>query len=88
VLTSDSAATSDEQSARIMGDGCDTAALNNTALEAQLWEKVKRAYAASRHYRAGDDPEYAKALAEFDRVANPQPASNVIPFRKARGQSS
>jgi hypothetical protein len=55
--------------------------MSNTALETQLWEKVKRAYAASRHYRAGDDPEYAKALAEFDRVANP-PASNIIPFRK------
>jgi hypothetical protein len=57
--------------------------MSNTALETQLWEKVKRAYAASRHYRAGDDPEYAKALAEYDRVANPPPpASNIIPFRR------
>ena len=53
--------------------------MTSTALEAQLWENVQRAYAKSRCYRAGDDPEYAAALAEFDRVANP--ASNVIPFR-------
>jgi hypothetical protein len=53
-------------------------------LEAKLWENVQKAYAASRSYRAGDNPEYAMALAEFDRVANhPSPATNVIPFRKA-----
>jgi hypothetical protein len=51
-------------------------------LESQLWENVQKAYAASRSYRAGDNPEYAKALAEFDRVANPQPETNVIPFRR------
>jgi hypothetical protein len=56
--------------------------MSNTALEAQLWEKVRRAYAKSRCYRAGDDPEYARVLAEFDRVANPLPKNNVIPFRK------
>jgi hypothetical protein len=55
------------------------------ALESRLWEKVQQAYAKSRCYRAGDDPEFAKALAEFARVANPP--TNVIPFRKARGQS-
>jgi hypothetical protein len=60
--------------------------MSNTALESQLWEKVQRAYGKSRCYRAGDDPEYARALAEFDRVANP-PTNNIIPFRKARGQS-
>ena len=58
--------------------------MNNTAMETQLWERVQRAYAKSRCYRAGDDPEYAKALAAFDRVANP-PASNVIQFRPFRG---
>jgi hypothetical protein len=59
--------------------------MSNTALESQLWEKVQRAYAKSRCYRAGDDPEFAKALAEFDRVANARPASNVIQFRPFRG---
>jgi hypothetical protein len=59
--------------------------MSNTALEAQLWEKVQRAYAKSRCYRAGDDPEYAKALAEYDRVANGQPVSNVVQFRPFRG---
>jgi len=55
-----------------------------STLEAKLWENVQKAYAASRSYRAGDNPEYAKALAEFDRVANPpNPITNVIPFRKA-----
>jgi hypothetical protein len=54
--------------------------MSNTALETLLWEKVQRAYAKSRCYRAGDDPEYAKALAEFDRVANAAPPSNVIQF--------
>jgi hypothetical protein len=58
--------------------------MSNAALESHLWEKVQQAYARSQHYRAGDNPEYAKALAEFDRVANP-PASNVIQFRPLRG---
>jgi hypothetical protein len=61
--------------------------MSNTALESQLWAKVQQAYARSRHYRAGDNPEYAKALAEFDRAANRQPApasSNVVPFRRGR----
>jgi hypothetical protein len=56
-----------------------------TALEAQLWENVQRAYAKSRCYRASDDPEYAKALAQYDRVANARQASNVIQFRPFRG---
>ena len=60
--------------------------MTSTALEAQLWEKVQRAYAKSRCYRAGDDPEYAAALAEFDRVANALLASNVIQFRPFRGR--
>lgn len=60
--------------------------MSNTALESQLWENVQRAYAKSRCYRAGDNPEYAKALAEFDRVANPLQATNVIAFRRPRGR--
>jgi hypothetical protein len=61
--------------------------MSNTALESQLWEKVQQAYAKSRCYRAGDDPEYARALAEFDRVANARPATNVIQFRPLRGRA-
>ena len=59
--------------------------MSNTVLETQLWKKVQQAYAKSRCYRAGDDPEYAKALAEFDLVANARPANNVIQFRPFRG---
>jgi hypothetical protein len=59
--------------------------MSNTALETQLWERMQSIYATSNYYRAGDNPEYLKALAEFDRVANPRPA-NVIPFRRSRGQ--
>jgi hypothetical protein len=58
---------------------------STAALEIELWENVQRAYARSRCYRASDDPEYAKALAEFDRVANGNPASNVIQFLPFRG---
>jgi hypothetical protein len=60
--------------------------MSNTVLEAQLWENVQRAYARSRCYRAGDDPEYAKALAEFDRVANARPESHIIQFLPYRGR--
>jgi hypothetical protein len=60
--------------------------VSNTALESQLWEKVQQAYAKSRCYRAGDDPEFANALAEYDRVANGRPASNVIQFLPYRGR--
>jgi hypothetical protein len=57
--------------------------MSNTALETQLWQRVQAIYATSRHYRAGDNPEYAKALAEYDRVANPsRSATNVIQFHK------
>jgi hypothetical protein len=56
----------------------DCHALN--ASETQLWEEVQKAYALSRAYRAGDDPEYAKALAEYQRVAFGPPRTNVIPF--------
>ena len=56
---------------------------DNAAL-GRLWENVQRAYAESRSYRASDNPEYAKALAEYDRAANGQPVSNVfqiLPFQ-------
>jgi hypothetical protein len=49
-----------------------------------LWANVQAVYAASRHYRAGDNPEYAKALAEFDRAANPLKSSNIIPFQRRK----
>jgi hypothetical protein len=60
--------------------------MSNAALETLLWENVQRAYAKSRCYRAGDDPEYARALAEFDQVANPPPVSNVVQFLPFRGR--
>jgi hypothetical protein len=50
------------------------------SLEAQLWEKVQKAYAASRSYRAGDDPDYAKALADYQFLFLGPPRTNVIPF--------
>lgn len=56
--------------------------MSNQALETQLWLDVQRAYAASKAYRAGDNPAYAKALAEFERVAFGARPSNVIPFRR------
>jgi hypothetical protein len=59
--------------------------MSNAAVETVLWERVRLAYAKSRCYRAGDDPEYAKALAEFDRVAKARPASNIIQFQPFRG---
>ena len=50
-----------------------------------LWAKVQAAYArSSQYYRAGDNPEYAKALAAFDRAANPPRANSVIPFRRRK----
>ena len=58
--------------------------MSDTALESQLWENVQRAYAKSSSYRAGDDAEYAAALAEYDRVANARPSGNVIQFRPFR----
>jgi hypothetical protein len=62
--------------------------ISPATLEAKLWENVQKAYGASQSHRAGDNPEYAKALAEFDRVANPpSPATNSIPFRKAGARS-
>jgi hypothetical protein len=57
--------------------------MNNAALETRLWENVQKAYRASRCDRAGDDPAFAKALAEFDQIANARPSTNVIPFRRA-----
>lgn len=56
------------------------------ALESKLWENVQRAYARSRCYRAGDDPEYAAALDEYDQVANARPASNIVQFQPFRGR--
>jgi hypothetical protein len=55
-------------------------------IETQLWEKVRAAYTASRSYRAGDDPDYAKALAEYQRVVFGLPPTNVIPFPLRRRQ--
>jgi hypothetical protein len=49
--------------------------------EADLWEKVKAAYSASRSYRAGNDPDYAKALAEYEIQVFGPARTNVIPFR-------
>ena len=55
------------------------------ALQEQLWQNVQRAYAASRDYRAGNNPEYAKALAAWERVALAGDRTiNVLPF-KPRG---
>jgi hypothetical protein len=55
----------------------------SSALEQQLWEELQRAYANSSDYRAGNNPEYAKALAAWERVAlaADQP-SNVLPFKR------
>jgi hypothetical protein len=58
----------------------------NGTLDVQLWEKVKAAYAASTSYRAGDNPNYAKALAEYQRVVFGLPQTNVIPFPSRRRQ--
>jgi hypothetical protein len=56
--------------------------MSNPILEAILWERVQAIYAKSTHYRAGDNPEFARALAAFDRVANlPQTQTNVIPLQ-------
>jgi hypothetical protein len=50
-----------------------------------LWAKVQAAYArSSQYYLAGDNPEYAKALAAFDRAANPVGAGNVLQFRRRK----
>ena len=56
--------------------------MSNAALETQLWEKVQRAYAASTSCRAGDNADYARALAEFERVAFGERRSNVIRFER------
>jgi hypothetical protein len=59
----------------------------NGTQDGELWEKVQAAYAASRSYRAGDNPDYAaKALAEYQRVVFGLPESNVIPFPSRRRQ--
>jgi hypothetical protein len=56
---------------------------SKTARDSKLWELVQSAYAKSKSYRAGDDPEFARALAEFYRISNPpKRASNVIVFRR------
>ena len=58
----------------------------SSALEQKLWQDVQCAYAKSRDYRAGNNPEYAKALAAWERVAlaTDQP-SNVLPFKRPGG---
>ena len=54
----------------------------SAALEQQLWQDVQRAYAKSRDYRAGNNPEYAEALAAWERVAlSDERSSNVLPFQ-------
>jgi hypothetical protein len=55
----------------------------SSSLEQKLWQEVQRAYAKNRDYRAGNNPEYAKALAAWERVAlaADQP-SNVLPFKR------
>jgi hypothetical protein len=59
------------------------------ALEQKLWQEVQRAYAKSTSYRAGDNPEYARAYAAWERVAladeipvAPDQPSNVLPFKR------
>ena len=56
--------------------------MSNTALEAQLWEKVQRAYAKSRCYRAGDDPEFAKRLRSL--TGKQTPSRQAISFSYCR----
>ncbi len=50
------------------------------ALQTRLWQEVQKAYASSQSYRAGDDPDYAKALAEYQRLVFGSPGTKVIPF--------
>ena len=55
------------------------------ALEQRLWQEVQRAYAKSRGYRAGDNPEYAQAVAAWEWVANgPRNylQGKVVPFKR------
>lgn len=56
--------------------------MTTTLLEIELWASVQRAYAASRSYRAGDDPAVARALAEYQRAVFGERGSNVVPFRR------
>jgi hypothetical protein len=58
----------------------DTILNSSPGEEADLWEKVQAAYAASRSYRAGDDPDYAKALAEYQRIVFGPVGTNILPF--------
>jgi hypothetical protein len=51
--------------------------------ESKLWQEVQLAYAASRDYRAGNNAEYAKALAAWAQFANADDRpSNVLPFKR------
>jgi hypothetical protein len=56
-----------------------------------LWDNFCRLRLASRAYRAVDDPIVARAhadwLASYLADCEVPQATNVIPFRKARGQS-
>jgi hypothetical protein len=61
----------------------------NSTLE-QLWQEVQRAYASQHEYRAGNNPECAKAIAEYAKalaasegvaVAADRP-SNVLLFKR------
>ena len=49
----------------------------------QLWQEVQRAHAKSTGNRAADNPEYAKAIAAWERVALAayQPG-NVLPLKR------
>jgi hypothetical protein len=71
----------------------ETSAARST-LEQKLWQEVQRAYAKNRDYRAGNNPEYARALAAWERVAlaADQPTlvadqpGNVVRFRPSKGR--
>jgi hypothetical protein len=56
-----------------------------------LWDNFCRLRLQSRAYRAVDDPIVARAhadwLASYLADCEATQATNVIPFRKARGQS-
>ena len=55
----------------------------NSALEQKLWQDVQHAYSNSPDYRAGANPEYAKALAAWERVAiAADQHTNVLPFKR------
>jgi hypothetical protein len=56
--------------------------------EASLWEAVRRAHAATRYRRLGDDPDARRALREWETVFlgkdSERPAGVVVPFARPR----